>query len=170
MKNGKFEKKDLDELNKFYKDNGEMTNEDFRNMVGEFIEWDDGDSGEDKESVEFWKVVQEAMQDHDTIFFYDDKYENAYRVIYDIVEDLHYDNGKPLIGDRYSYFDRYDRELELVAFCEDEVIDHFELDKDGNLIRVLEKTEDDVKELLTEMYDGASWDQDFGDVYGGNWR
>ena len=163
MKNGKFEKKDLDELNKFYKDNGEMTNEDFRNMVNEFIEWDDGDSGEDKESVEFWKAVQEAMQDHDTIFFYDDKYENAYRVIYDIVEDLHYDNGKPLIGDRYSYFDRYDRELELVAFCEDEVIDHFELDKDGNLIRVLERTEDEVKELLTEMYDGASWDQDFGD-------
>ena len=163
MKNGKFEKKDLDELNKFYKDNGEMTNEDFRNMVNEFIEWDDGDSGEDKESVEFWKAVQEAMQDHDTIFFYDDKYENAYRVIYDIVEDLHYDNGKPLIGDRYSYFDRYDRELELYAFCEDEVIDHFELDKDGNLIRVLERTEDEVKELLTEMYDGASWDQDFGD-------
>ena len=53
MKNGKFEKKDLDELNKFYKDNGEMTNEDFRNMVGEFIEWGVGDSGEDKEPVEF---------------------------------------------------------------------------------------------------------------------
>ena len=170
MKNGKFEKKDLDELNRFYKDNGEMTNEDFRNMVNEFIEWGVGDSGEDKESVELWKAVQEAMQDHDTIFFYDDKYENAYSAIYDIVEDLHYDNGKPLIGDRYSYFDRYDRELELYAFCEDEVIDHFELDKDGNLIRVLERTEDDVKELLTEMYDGASWDQDFGDVYGGNWR
>ena len=163
MKNGKFEKKDLDELNKFYKDNGEMTNEDFRNMVNEFIEWNDGDPEEDKESVEFWKAVQEAMQDHDTIFFYDDKYENAYMVIYDIVGTLHYDNGKPLIGDNYSYFDRYDRELELVAFCEDEVIDHFELDKDGNLIRVLERTEDELKELLTEIYDGASWDQDFGD-------
>ena len=37
MKNGKFEKKDLDELNEFYKNNGEMTNEDFRNMVDEFI-------------------------------------------------------------------------------------------------------------------------------------
>ena len=163
MKNGKFEKKDLDELNEFYKNNGEMTNEDFRNMINEFVEWNEGDSEEDKESVEFWAAVQEAMQDHDNIFFYDDKYENANSVIYDIVEDLHYDNGKPLIGDRYSYFDRYDRELELVAFCEDEAIDHFELDKDGNLIRVLVATEDQAKELLTEMYDGASWDQDFGD-------
>ena len=79
MKNGKFEKKDLDELNEFYKNNGEMSNEDFRNMVGEFIEWGDGDSEEDKESVEFWKAVQEAMQDHDNIFFYDNKYENANR-------------------------------------------------------------------------------------------
>ena len=163
MKNGKFEKKDLDELNEFYKNNGEMTNEDFRNMINEFVEWNEGDSEEDKESVEFWAAVQEAMQDHDNIFFYDDKYENANSVIYDIVEDLHYDNGKPLIGDRYSYFDRYDRELELVAFCEDEAIDHFELDKDRNLIRVLVATEDQAKELLTEMYDGASWDQDFGD-------
>ena len=170
MKNGKFEKKDLDELNEFYKNNGEMTNKDFRNMVDEFVEWNDGDSEEDKESVEFWKAVQEAMQDHDAIFFYDDKYENANSVIYDIVEDLHYDNGKPLIGDRYSYFDRYDREQELAAFCEDELIDHFELDKDGNLIRVLVATEDQAKELLIEMYDGVSWDQDFGDVYGGNWR
>ena len=170
MKNGKFEKKDLDELNEFYKNNGEMTNKDFRNMVDEFIEWDDEDSEEDKESVEFWKAVQEAMQDHDAIFFYDNKYENANSVVYDIVEDLHYDNGKPLIGDRYSYFDRYDRDQELREFCEDELIDHFEFDKDGNLIRVLVATEDQAKELLVEMYDGASWDQDFGDVYGGNWR
>ena len=163
MKNGKFEKKDLDSLNEFYKNNGEMTVEDFRNMVNEFIEWGVGDSGEDKESVEFWKAVQEAMQDHDNIFFYDNKYENANRVVYDIVEDLHYDNGKPLIGDRYSYFDRYDRDQELRGFCEDELIDHFEFDKDGNLIRVLVSTEDQAKELLIEMYDGASWDQDFGD-------
>ena len=163
MKNGKFEKKDLDELNEFYKNNGEMTNKVFRNMINEFVEWNDGDSEDDKEAVEFWKAVQEVMQDPDTLFLYDNKYENVYRVIYDIAEDLHYDNGKPLISNRYSYFDQYDIEQELLGFCEDELIDHFELDKDGNLIRVLVSTEDELKELLTEMYDGASWDKYFGD-------
>ena len=47
MKNGKFEKKDLDSLNEFYKNNGAMTVEDFRNMVNELAEWSEGESEED---------------------------------------------------------------------------------------------------------------------------
>ena len=38
MKNGKFEKKDLDELNKFYKNSGAMTCSEFRDMVDKLIE------------------------------------------------------------------------------------------------------------------------------------
>ena len=99
MKNGKFEKKDLDSLNEFYKNNGAMTNVDFRDMLDELIEWNEGDSEEDKKAVEFWTAVQEIMQDTDSLFLYDNKDENAYKVINDIMETLHYDNGKPLTCD-----------------------------------------------------------------------
>ena len=162
MKNGKFEKKDVDELNEFYKNNGAMTNVDFRDMLDELIEWNEGDSEEDKKAVEFWTAVQEIMQDTDSLFLYDNKDENAYKVINDIMETLHYDNGKPLTCDEYDYFDHYDRDQDFWEFYEDELIDHFELDKGGNLIRVLVKTEEELKALLTVMYDGASWEQDFG--------
>ena len=162
MKNGKFEKKDLDSLNEFYKDNGAMTTVDFRDMVDELAEWNEGDSEEDQEAVEFWKVVQETTTTADSIFLYDVKDEDAYGVIIDIMATLHYDNGKPLVGDEYDYFDHYDRDQDFWEFYEDELIDHFELDKGGNLIRVLVKTEEELKDLLTEMYDGASWEHDFG--------
>ena len=102
------------------------------------------------------------MQDTDSLFLYDNKDENAYKVINDIMETLHYDNGKPLTCDEYDYFDHYDRDQDFWEFYEDELIDHFELDKGGNLIRVLVKTEEELKDLLTEMYDGSSWEHDFG--------
>ena len=37
MKNGKFEKKDLKQLNEFYKENGALTCGDFRVFVDELI-------------------------------------------------------------------------------------------------------------------------------------
>ena len=162
MKNGKFEKKDLDELNKFYKDNGEMTNEDFRNMVDELAEWSEGDSEEDKEDVEFWKIVREATTNADSLFLYDVKDEDAYSVIINIMGTLHYDNGKPLVGDDYNYFDQYDREQDFWGYYEGEVIDHFELDSLGNLMQILVMTKEDLTESLTMAYDGASWEHDFG--------
>ena len=58
MKNGKFEKKDLDSLNEFYKNNGAMSVEDFKDMVDELAEWSEGESEEDKEDVEFWNIVR----------------------------------------------------------------------------------------------------------------
>ena len=163
MKNGKFEKKDLDSLNKFYKNNGAMTVEDFRNMVNELAEWSEGDSEKDKESVEFWKAILETTTTADSIFLYDVKDEDAYGVIIDIMATLHYDNGKPLVGNDYNYFDQYDRDQDFWGYYEGEVIDHFELDAVGNLMQILAMTKEDLTESLTMNYDGASWEHDFGD-------
>ena len=161
MKNGKFEKKDLDELNEFYKNNGPMTCVDFRAMVDEMIEWNEGDSEEDQEAVEFWSVVQESTSGGE-IYLYDVKDEDAFSVITDIMETLHYDNGKPLVCDEYDYFDQYDRDQDYWSFYEDVVIDHFELDKDGNVIQVVVMTKEELTDILTDWYDGASWEHDFG--------
>ena len=162
MKNGKFEKKDLKALNEFYKNNGAMTVEDFKDMVYELAEWSEGESEEDKEDVEFWTAVQDATTDADSIFLYDVKDEDAYGVIIDIMATLHYDNGKPLVSDEYNYFDQYDRDQDFWGYYEGEVISHFELDKDGNLMQILVMTKEDLKDSLTMAYDGASWEHDFG--------
>ena len=163
MKNGKFEKKDLKALNKFYKENGAMTVEDFKNMVNELAEWSEGDSEEDKGDIEFWNAVRETTMTTDSIFLYDVKDEDAFGVIIDIMATLHYDNGKPLVSDEYNYFDQYDRDQDFWEFYEGEVISHFELDKDGNLMQILVMNKEDLKDSLTMAYDGASWDQDFED-------
>ena len=163
MKNGKFEKKDLVSLNEFYKNNGAMTTDDFRNMVDELAEWSEGDSEEDKKDVEFWNAVRETTMTTDSIFLYDVKDEDAFSVIIDIMETLHYDNGKPLVSDDYNYFDNYDRDQDFWGFYEDAIISHFELDKNGNLIQVLVMTKEELKDLLTDAYDGASWEHDYGD-------
>ena len=162
MKNGKFEKKDLKVLNEFYKNNGAMTVEDFRDMVDEMIEWSEGDSEEDQEAVEFWSAVQEVTTDAGSIFLYDVKDEDAYSVITDIMETLHYDNGKPLVCDEYNYFDNYDRDQDYWGYYEGEVISHFELDEIGNLMQILVMTKEDLTDSLTMAYDGASWEHDFG--------
>lgn len=162
MKNGKFEKSDLKALNEFYKENGAMTTVDFRDMVDELAEWSEGESEEDKGDVEFWNVVRETTTTADTIFLYDVKDEDAFGVIIDIMETLHYDNGKPLVGDDYNYFDQYDRDQDFWGFYEGEVIDHFELDKDGNLMQILVMTKEELTDILTKWYDGASWEHDFG--------
>ena len=162
MKNGKFEKKDLKALNEFYKNNGAMPVEDFRDMVDEMIEWSEGDSEEDQEAVEFWSAVQEVTTDAGSIFLYDVKDEDAYSVITDIMETLHYDNGKPLVCDEYNYFDNYDRDQDYWGYYEGEVISHFELDEIGNLMQILVMTKEDLTDSLTMAYDGASWEHDFG--------
>ena len=158
MKYGKFEKKDLDELNKFYKNSGAMTCSEFRGMIDDIIE----NSEEEQESVEFWNIVQESLSGVGSLFIYDVKDEDGYMVINDIMETLHYDNGKPLSCDDYNYFDHYDRDQDFWGFYEDELIDHFELDKDGNLILVMVMNKEELTDKLTDMYDGSSWDHDFG--------
>ena len=154
MKNGKFEKKDLDELNRIYKNEGPMT-------CGEFVEFVDEEADQSKKP-EFWEVVQESLSDTGSLFLYDVKDKNGYAVINDIMETLHYDNGEPLTCDDYNYFDHYDRDQDFWGFYEDELIDHFELDKDGNIIQILVMNKDELTGILTDMYDGSSWDHDFG--------
>ena len=158
MKNGKFEKEDLKELNKFYKENGPMTCSEFREMIEDIIE----NSEETQESVEFWNIVLESLSEVGSLFIYDVKDEDGYMVINDIMETLHYDNGKPLSCDEYDYFDQYDRDQDYWGFYEDELIDHFELDKDGNLILVMVMDKEELTDKLTDMYDGSSWEHDFG--------
>ena len=154
MKNGKFEKKDLDDLNEIYEDQGPMT-------CGEFVEFVDDEVSQSK-NTKFWEVVQESISDTETLFLYDVRDKDGYSSINDIMETLHYDNGEPLTCDDYNYFDHYDRDQDLWGFYEDELIDHFELDKDGNIIQIMVMTKDELTDILTDMYDGSSWDHDFG--------
>ena len=162
MKNGKFEKKDLYELNEIYKDAGPMTCSDFKDYVDDLIEENNGSSQEEQEAVEFWNIVRESLFDAGSLFLYDVKDKDGYSVINDIMETLHYDNGKPLSCNDYNYFDYYDRDQDFWGFYEDELIDHFELDKDGNLIQVMVMNKEELTDKLTDMYDGASWEHDFG--------
>ena len=163
MKNGKFEKKDLYELNEIYEDVGPMTCSDFKDYVDDLIEGNDGSSQEEQETVEFWNIIRDSLFDTDSLFIYDVKDKNGFAVINDIMETLHYDNGKPLSCDKYNYFDHYDRDQDFWGFYEDELIDHFELDKDGNLIIVMIMNKEELTDKLTDMYDGSSWEHDFGD-------
>ena len=154
MKFGKFEKKDLDELNEIYKNEGPMT-------CGEFVEFVDDEASQSKKP-EFWDVVQESISDTGSLFLFDIRDKDGYSSINDIMETLHYDNGEPLTCDDYNYFDHYDRDQDFWGFYEDELIDHFELDKDGNLIQIMVMNKDELTDILTDMYDGSSWDHDFG--------
>ena len=162
MKNGKFEKKDLYKLNEIYEDVGPMTCSDFKDYVDDLVEGNNGPSPEEQEAVEFWNIVRESLFDVGSLFIYDVKDKDGYSVINDIMETLHYDNGMPLSCNDYDYFDHYDRDQDFWGFYEDELIDHFELDKDGNLIQVMVMNKEELVDKLTDMYDGSSWEHDFG--------
>ena len=162
MKNGKFEKKDLYKLIEIYEDVGPMTCSDFKDYVDDLIEGNDSSSQEEQEAVEFWNIVRESLFDADSLFIFDVIDKNGFAVINDIMETLHYDNGKPLSCKDYDYFDHYDRDQDFWGFYEDELIDHFELDKDGNLIIVMVMNKEELTDKLTDMYDGSSWEHDFG--------
>ena len=163
MKNGKFEKKDLKELREVYDYNGPMTCGEFRVFVDEILsKVTNSQARPDKWLFEFWSIVQKSLSSTGTLFLYDVRDRNGYMVIDDIMETLHYDNGEPLSCDEYNYFEHYDRDQDFWGFYEDTLIDHFELDKNGNLIYVVVTTEEELTETLTDWYDGASWDHDFG--------
>ena len=70
MKNGKFEKKDLDDLNEIYEDQGPMT-------CGEFVEFVDDEVSQSK-NTKFWEVVQESISDTETLFLYDVRDKDGY--------------------------------------------------------------------------------------------
>jgi len=161
MKNGKFEQKDLDDLNEIYKENGPMNWYELKEMVEELIEGNEGPSQEEQECVEFWTIVLESLEDVGSLFLYDVRDEDGYSSIENIMRTLHYDNGKPLTTDDYNYFEHYDRDQDFWGFFNDEYIDHFELDENGNLLNILEMTKRKLKRYLKNMYDGSSWEHDF---------
>lgn len=163
MKNGKFEQKDLEELNRLYEEVlGPATCSEFRDMVDELIEGNIGPSPEDRAAVEFWNVVKESLSDIGSLVLYDVRDEDGYAAIKGVMETLHYDNGKPLSCDEYDYFDHYDRDQDFYSFYDDELIDHFELNEEGNLIIVMVMNKKDLVDCLTDLYDGSSWEHDFG--------
>ena len=162
MKNGKFEKADLKQLKEIYNYNGSMTCGEFRAFVDEILyKVGNPQTSADKWLFEFWNIVQKSLSSTGTLFLYDVRDRNGYMVIDDIMETLHYDNGEPLSCDEYNYFEHYDREQDFWGFYEDIIIDHFELEKNGNLIYVVVMTEEELTETLTDWYDGSSWDHDF---------
>ena len=163
MKNGKFEKSDLWELNDFYKNNGPMTCGEFKTYADEIAYKTNNSQDKVIQNVnDFWNVVIDSLSSTGTLFLYDVRDRNGYMVINDIMKTLHYDNGEPLSGDDYNYFDHYDRDQDFWGFYEDTLIDHFELDKNGNLIYVVVMTKEELTDTLTYWYEGSSWDHDFG--------
>ena len=89
-----------------------------------------------------------------------DKNIDAYSQIQDIMSDLRYDNGQPLINEEYNYFDFYDRQQDFDDFFLDTLIYDFVVIEDELYIRMNMDLEE-LKETLTNMYDGSSYDHDF---------
>ena len=94
----------------------------------------------------------------------------AYARICDIMETLHYSNGLPLTGYNYpkdnptqwnDFFSHYDRDQDLWGFWWDAEIYNFTTDGKEIYMRV-NCSLADLRYCLTEMYDGASWEHDFG--------
>lgn len=95
---------------------------------------------------------------------------DAFRRISNIMEDLHYDNGLPLSGLNYpadnptiwnDYFDHYDRDQDYWGFYWDYEIYNFVTDGKEIFMRV-NCSLADLRNYLTDAYDGASWEHDFG--------
>jgi hypothetical protein len=118
----------------------------------------------DQKIIDFWEDFLEQLHDVDSVVLSDTK-EPGFKVIDEVMRTLHYDNGQPLTTDKDSYFDHYDRDQDYWGFFDDEVIDHFELDKDRHLVVVLEMTRPELEDSLKQMYDGSSYEHDFGSTW-----
>jgi hypothetical protein len=95
---------------------------------------------------------------------------DAWERLSGIMEDLHYDNGLPLSGYNYpadnptewnDYFEHYDRDQDFWGFYCSDTIDNFVTDGTNIFIRV-DLSLSELGDELINMYDGASWDHDFG--------
>lgn len=94
---------------------------------------------------------------------------DAYQRIVDIMETLHYDNGLPLTGYNYpedkptqwnDFFEHYDRDQDFWGFYWDYEIYNFCTDGKDIYMRI-DCSLADLRDCLTDMYDGASWEHDF---------
>lgn len=95
---------------------------------------------------------------------------DAYQRMYDIMETLHYDNGLPLTGYNYpkdnptkwsDFFEHYDRDQDFWGFYWDYPIYNFTTDGKDIYMRI-DLSLIGLRDCLTALYDGASWDHDFG--------
>jgi hypothetical protein len=86
---------------------------------------------------------------------------DAFMQITNIMETLHYDNGKPLSCAEYDYFEHYDRDQDFWGFYDDMLVHDFITDGSQLYMRV-DMSFDELKKHLTDAYDGASWEHDFG--------
>ena len=150
----KFEQRDITILNKVLKKYGPMNEYELLELLDEFME--------DKNVGSFWEGVFDSLNNCDSIRLLTG--ENGFSSIDEIMRTLHYDNGKPLTTDEYNYFDHYDRSQEYWDFFGGEEIDHFELEGD-ELVEVVKLTYKQVRNILTNWYDGSSWEHDFGDSW-----
>jgi hypothetical protein len=98
---------------------------------------------------------------------------DAYMRISNIMETLHYDNGLPLSGYNYpkekptqwnDYFEHYDRDQDFWCFYEDCEIYNFCTDGKDIYMRI-DYSLADLRDCLTDAYDGASWDHDFNRIW-----
>jgi hypothetical protein len=94
---------------------------------------------------------------------------DAYRRIVEIMETLHYDNGLPLTGYNYpkdkptqwnDFFEHYDRDQDFWEFYWDYETYNFCTDGKDIYMRV-DCSLSDLRDYLTDMYDGVSWEHDF---------
>lgn len=73
---------------------------------------------------------------------------------------LSYDNGEPLVSDENDYFEHYDRSQDVFEYYNDVEIYDFITDGENLYIRV-DMSLEELKEKLTNEYDGASYEHDF---------
>ena len=95
--------------------------------------------------------------------------DDAYSRLSNIMGTLHYDNGLPLTGYNYpednptewnDYFEHYDRDQDFWSFYNDYEIYNFVTDGKEIFMKI-NCSLSELKDYLTTMYDGASWDHDF---------
>lgn len=88
------------------------------------------------------------------------KDDDAYAQIYSIMKTLSYDNGEPLVSDENDYFEHYDRGQDVCEYYNDVEIYDFITDGENLYIRV-DMSLEELKEKLTNEYDGSSYEHDF---------
>lgn len=128
--------------------------------LSELLEWLDVNL--ENETMFFIQTLIDACNSMNNTLLKDnlDKNIDAYSQIQDIMSALHYDNGQPLINEEYNYFDFYDRQQDFAGFFLDTLIYDFVVIEDELYIRMNMDLEE-LKETLTNMYDGSSYDHDF---------
>lgn len=118
----------------------------------------------EQENVESWiiDVLEDVYASSGSVLLRDAKIgdPDGFMQISNIMGTLHYDNGKPLSCDEYDYFEHYDRDQDFWGFYADEVIYDFITDGKELYVRV-DMSFEELKDYLTDAYDGADYYHDF---------